>query len=316
MAQLGDTIVQGDLRVTGNMLGLLPTNGEFSVNPTAAAGSYNEGIRLNKASNNWAALMIGSNRNTTSGSPEETGGWFVGCNTSQQLVIGNKDSSTANAALWIDTNRTVHVPVGIVGALSHRGNAGKSNMNDIGRLYPSAGMTSLSDPGNTVDNPLNGTTKSTGWHLYFDTSYSDDPSGSNAWVGQICNKAGTAQWWVRSRSRSAITNGTAWAAPWEHLTIAPQAGQGSGTQPIYVDENGHTQNCTYALNKTVPSDAVFTDTKVTSSANHYTPATASGSDKTASASGLEYRCRKRSHAEHRRQGTCHGTFRHKRQDPG
>jgi hypothetical protein len=35
----------------------------------------------------------------------------------------------------------------------------------------------------------------------------------------------------------------------------------------------------------VPANAVFTDTKVTSSANHYTPATASGQDKTASASG-------------------------------
>jgi hypothetical protein len=43
--------------------------------------------------------------------------------------------------------------------------------------------------------------------------------------------------------------------------------------------NGHT------VEKDVPSDAVFTDTKVTSSTNHYTPATASGQDKTASASG-------------------------------
>ena len=43
--------------------------------------------------------------------------------------------------------------------------------------------------------------------------------------------------------------------------------------------NGHT------VNSDVPSDAVFTDTKVTSSTNHYTPATASGQDKTASASG-------------------------------
>jgi len=41
----------------------------------------------------------------------------------------------------------------------------------------------------------------------------------------------------------------------------------------------------YTIATSVPSGAVFTDTKVTSSANHYTPATASGSDKTASASG-------------------------------
>jgi len=43
----------------------------------------------------------------------------------------------------------------------------------------------------------------------------------------------------------------------------------------------------FTIGKSVPSDAVFTDTdtKVTSSANHYTPATASGQDKSASASG-------------------------------
>ena len=39
--------------------------------------------------------------------------------------------------------------------------------------------------------------------------------------------------------------------------------QGSGTQPIYFDSNGQPQNTTYTLSKSVPSDAVFTDTKNT-----------------------------------------------------
>ena len=43
--------------------------------------------------------------------------------------------------------------------VAHFGNAGKSNMNDVGRLHSSSGMTNLSDPSNTTDNPLNGTTK-------------------------------------------------------------------------------------------------------------------------------------------------------------
>ena len=123
----------------------------------------------------------------------------------------------------------------------HRGNAGKSNMNDVGRLHASVGMTDLSDPGNNYDNPMNGTTKSTSWHLYWDASYKDDPNGSNSWVAQIANKAGTAQWWVRSRKGGTITNGTEWAAGWEHLTITSQAGAGSATNPVYVDSNGHTQ---------------------------------------------------------------------------
>lgn len=63
--------------------------------------------------------------------------------------------------------------------------------------------------------------------------------------------------------------------------------------PIYVFKNNafgeivHTATNVngYTVGKSVPSDAVFTDTKVTSSANHYAPATVSGQDKSASASG-------------------------------
>ena len=124
-------------------------------------------------------------------------------------------------------------------------------MNDVGRLHSSSGMTQLSDPGNTTDNPMNGTTKSTGWHLYWDANYTDDPSGSNAWVSQIVNKAGSNQWWVRSRAGGTITNGTAWAGDWRHLVVSPQAGQGGTTTPIYIDANGHTQNCTAYANASV-----------------------------------------------------------------
>lgn len=44
---------------------------------------------------------------------------------------------------------------------------------------------------------------------------------------------------------------------------------GSATSPVYF-ANGVPVECTYDLNKTVPSNAVFTDTKVTSSANNGT----------------------------------------------
>ena len=147
--------------------------------------------------------------------------------------------------------------------VTHRGNAGKSNMNDVGKLYPSVGMTSLSDPGNTVDNPLTGTDKSTSWHLYWDASYSDNPSGSNAWVAQICNKAGTAQWWVRSRSGGSITNGTAWAAGWDHLVVASQAGLGNSTTPVYVDKYGRAQLCN-AYPTSLPASDVYSWAKASS----------------------------------------------------
>lgn len=55
----------------------------------------------------------------------------------------------------------------------------------------------------------------------------------------------------------------------------------SGTTGKVIKDSGYT------IAKSVPSNAVFTDTdtKVTSSANHYSPATASGSNIAASASG-------------------------------
>ena len=41
-----------------------------------------------------------------------------------------------------------------------------------------------------------------------------------------------------------------------------KASTGSATNPIYTDANGAFQACTYSLNKTVPSDALFTDANV------------------------------------------------------
>ena len=118
------------------------------------------------------------------------------------------------------------------------GNAGQSNMNAIGRISHSSGMTALSDPGNTIDNPMEGSAKSTSWHLYWQTNYTDTPSGSNAWVAQIVNKAGTDRWWVRSRNGGTITNGTGWTSNWRFLVTAPTSGLGNGNQPVYINSAG------------------------------------------------------------------------------
>lgn len=118
------------------------------------------------------------------------------------------------------------------------GNANQSNMNAIGRISHSSGMTSLSDPGNTTDNPMEGGAKSGSWHLYWQTNYTDDPSGSNAWVAQIVNRAGTDRWWVRSRNGGKITNGTGWASNWRFLVTAPTSGLGNSNQPVYINSAG------------------------------------------------------------------------------
>lgn len=181
-------------------------------------------------------------------------------------LSGNATTATTASKLGSSTvgsaRQAIYLNAGTATAgnytVAHFGSAGKANMNDIGRLHASVGMTNLTDPSNNTDNPMSGTTKSTSWHLYWDANYIDDPNGSNAWVAQIVNKAGTAQWWVRSRAGGTITNGTAWAADWKHLVVAPQAGQGSATVPIYIDANGHTQSITsYGGNAATATKATY-----------------------------------------------------------
>ena len=70
---------------------------------------------------------------------------------------------------------------------------------------------------------------------------------------------------------------------------------GSATTPVYFNSSGVPVACTYTLGKSVPSSAVFTDTKVTAVGNHYTPSggtttSASGgtlTDITNSTSGIQ-----------------------------
>lgn len=50
------------------------------------------------------------------------------------------------------------------------------------------------------------------------------------------------------------------------------AALGSATQGIYLDATGLFKKMSYTLGMSVPSSAVFTDTKVTAVGNHYTPA--------------------------------------------
>ena len=154
--------------------------------------------------------------------------------------VGTSDIGSATQPVYMTSTGIITKANNMV---SHLGNAGKSNMNDVGRMWPSSGMTNLTSTSN-ADTPKNGDTYSSGWHLYWDTCYLDNPNASNAWVAQIVNKAGTSQWWVRSRAGSTITNGTAWASSWRHLVTSTEVSVGGSTQPVYINANGEVVACT------------------------------------------------------------------------
>ena len=86
---------------------------------------------------------------------------------------------------------------------------------------------------------------------------------------QFCKTSGTAgkwtygDWYVTVRTKSTLNSSKKGSTS----TL------GSSTQGVYVDSTGTLAKMTYTLAKSVPSNAVFTDTntKVTAVGNHYTP---------------------------------------------
>lgn len=87
---------------------------------------------------------------------------------------------------------------------------------------------------------------------------------------QYCNTSGTAGTW---------TYGSWYVMPRTSFSLASDknggsAVKGGSTRGVYIDASGTFQQMSYTIAKSVPSNAVFTDTntKVTSVDNHYTPA--------------------------------------------
>ena len=102
----------------------------------------------------------------------------------------------------------------------------------------------------------------------------------------ICNKDGTAA--------ATASNFSTIRANWDFIqnnldgvVIGPASSTDAHVAAFDGASGKKIKDSGFTIGKSVPSNAVFTDTdtKVTSSANHYTPATASGQDKSASASG-------------------------------
>lgn len=87
---------------------------------------------------------------------------------------------------------------------------------------------------------------------------------------QYCNTSGTAGTW---------TYGSWYVVPRTSFSLASDKNGGSAVKGgtnrgVYIDASGTFQQMGYTIAKSVPSNAVFTDTntKVTSVDNHYTPA--------------------------------------------
>ena len=98
------------------------------------------------------------------------------------------------------------------------------------------------------------------------------------------DNAGGFIFWARDATRSVTMNGTPdGALKWNSkriVTATDATAVGSTSQPVYVDANGYVIACTYTLEKSVPSNAVFTDTNY-----YHTTGSWSGLTYTATANG-------------------------------
>ena len=82
-----------------------------------------------------------------------------------------------------------------------------------------------------------------------------------ATVGSTVNKWTYNSWYVVPRSPFTLNSNKKGGS----------AALGSATQGVYINAEGTFVKMSYTLGKSVPSSAVFTDTKVTAVDNHYTP---------------------------------------------
>lgn len=116
-------------------------------------------------------------------------------------------------------------------------------MNDAAKFYNAMGMICLTNPTSgtaTNVNPNGGT----GWHHFINLSYADGGAGSNSWITQIANPAGTTDLWVRSRSGETISDSKAWVAPWTRIVTGSNFT--SVLNGTYINTSGDTM--TGALN--------------------------------------------------------------------
>lgn len=82
-----------------------------------------------------------------------------------------------------------------------------------------------------------------------------------ATVGSTVNKWTYNSWYVVPRSPFTLNSNKKGGS----------AALGSATQGVYINSEGTFVKMSYTLGKSVPSSAVFTDTKVTAVGNHYAP---------------------------------------------
>lgn len=228
----------------------------------------------------------------------KTGDVFISNGSSWNLIPSGDEPSGTVTNIATGTG-LAGGPITSSGTISHADTSSQASVSNSGRTYIQSitldGMGHVTGIASATETVTNTDTKVT------QRLYTGDGIMPLLFAAEQCGYPGNitdiayrndsiyvlpSQGWIFAKRFMGSFEGTLYGSAYEAHKLENTTSVGSETQPVYFKQ-GLPTACSYQLNKTVPSDAVFTDTdtKVTSAANHYAPSTVSGQDKSASASG-------------------------------
>ena len=218
--------------------------GKIIVNPanTILSNSYNEGVRINQASNGWSNILFGAPSGTTTGAG---GGWLVG-----------RRGENAGVASIGDFSITYNTSIDNGLVLKTDGSNplwyGKRLATESSYAYTNAWNVSTISSGNAVSTSLTITTS--GRPVFIAISYCNQSSGGNAYWGTVALYRGS----THLKSQTNVSSSSSYNTPGciIYLDIVPA---GTYTYNFYIKCGSGTiqLNETNLYGDELPSIAIF-----------------------------------------------------------
>ena len=242
--------------------GTLGTGGTITSLPAAAAS--NEGYT-------YKVITAG----TYASQSAKVGDVFISNGSSWNLIPSGDEPSGTVTNIATGTGLTGG-PITSSGTISHADTSSQASVSNNGRTYIQSitldGMGHVTGISSATETVTNTDTKVT-QHLYTGDGkmpllFATEQYGYPTDITSIVYRndsiyALPSQGWIFANMFKGSFEGTLYGSAYEAHKLENTTSVGSETQPVYFKQGVPTA-CSYTLNKTVPSDAVFTDTTYSS----------------------------------------------------
>ena len=230
---------------------------EVQINPTG--GSYNEGLRIGKASNGWSNINFGCSNSATAGT--QSGQWLVGA----RGAVGSKSGAVGDFTIEHNGSSGTGLTLYANGNTPRWNNIEFSmsghTHNYAGSSTPGGPALSVSTKGDDVVlGTANSSTNDSGDIIFLYGNGSEkmriwtnnDYSAKSGPLFRVYNTSGTMLY----NGTLVLGDGTGASGSW-NITAASanklNTNAGSETNPVYFS-NGVPVACSYSLNRSIPGD--------------------------------------------------------------